>query len=171
MVRLAESNDLEQIMPIVGAVVAEMRNNGINQWDESYPQVTDFRNDIESHELHVADINGQINGFVCINHLEPEEYAGANWSLNEKPLVLHRMAVHPGSRQQGIGIMLMRYAEELARSQGVYYLRSDTYSLNPKMNALFRKLDYRFTGEIYFARKTEPFNCYEKILGREIESR
>ncbi len=171
MVRPAVIDDLEQIMAIVNAVKEEMRNNGINQWDETYPLITDFRNDIENRVLYVAEVNGEIKGLICIDYLEPEEYADADWSLNEKPMVLHRMAVHPESRQQGIGIMLMQFAEGLALSQGVYYIRSDTYSLNPKMNALFRKLNYRFTGEIYFQRKTNPFNCYEKILERENGSR
>jgi GNAT superfamily N-acetyltransferase len=167
MIRLAVSEDLDQVMLIINAVVTEMQCNGNTQWDETYPRITDFQKDIESLELYVAEIDGQIAGFICINRLEPEEYAGADWSRNTKPLVLHRMSVHPDRRHQGIGSMLMKHAEELARSRGVNYIRSDTYSLNPKMNALFQKLNYRFTGEIHFMRKTHPFNCYEKILERK----
>jgi GNAT superfamily N-acetyltransferase len=164
MVRLAEMNDLEKIIPIVSAVIQEMRVAGNDQWDENYPQKTDFRKDIAKRDLYVSGTNQEITGFICINYLEPEEYHNANWSVSEKPMVIHRMAVNPAYRNQGIGSMLMRFAEELALRQGVNYLRSDTYSLNPKMNALFQKMNYRLAGEIHFLRKTNPFNCYEKML-------
>jgi GNAT superfamily N-acetyltransferase len=166
MVRLAEINDLEKIMPIVNAIIQEMRMAGNDQWDENYPQIMDFRKDIENQDLYVSEIDEQITGFICINPLEPVEYQSANWSVNQKPLVLHRMAVNPAYRNQGIGSMLMRFAEELALRKGVNYLRSDTYSLNTKMNALFQKMNYRSAGEIYFLRRTNPFHCYEKVLVR-----
>lgn len=164
MIRLAKLGDLESIMKIVKAVCQEMQIAGNDQWDDHYPQASDFIRDIEKHELYVAEIDKRITGFICINYLEPEEYQNANWAVNEKPMVLHRMAVNLGCRNQGIGTMLMEFAEELAQNKGVYYLRSDTYSLNPKMNALFQKLNYRFAGEINFRGKSNLFNCYEKVL-------
>jgi GNAT superfamily N-acetyltransferase len=164
MVRLAEINDLEKIMPIITAIIQEMRMAGNDQWNEDYPQIIDFKEDIDNQELYVSERDRQITGFICINPLQPVEYQNVNWSVNEKPLVLHRMAVNPAYRNQGIGSELMRFAEELALSKEIRYLRSDTYSLNPKMNALFQKMDYRLTGEIYFSGRTNPFNCYEKML-------
>lgn len=164
MIRLAKLGNLESIMKIVKAVCQEMQIAGNDQWDDRYPQTSDFIRDIEKHELYVAEIDKRITGFICINYLEPEEYQNANWAVNEKPMVLHRMAVNLGCRNQGIGTMLMEFAEELAQNKGVYYLRSDTYSLNPKMNALFQKLNYRFAGEINFRGKSNLFNCYEKVL-------
>lgn len=166
MVRLAELSDLESIMTIVKSVCHEMRLTGNDQWDEDYPQATDFMSDIEKRELYVTAIDKRIIGFICINYLEPEEYQNAKWAIDEKPMVIHRMAVNPECRNQGIGMMLMGFAEELAQTKGVSYLRSDTYTLNPIMNALFRKLKYRFAGEINFMGKGNPFNCYEKVLGQ-----
>lgn len=164
MIRLAVINDLEVIMSIVKAVIEEMHLSGNDQWDENYPQPSDFKNDIDNRDLFVSEENGVINGFICVNFLEPEEYQTAKWSVNQKPMVIHRMAVNPSCRRQGIGSSLMKFAEDLALKKGVNYLRSDTYSVNSRMNTLFQKLDYRFTGEIRFPRKANYFNCYEKEL-------
>ena len=40
----------------------------------------------------------------------------------------------------------------------------DTYSLNKKMNSLFKKCGYEFVGEMSFLGKEFAFYCYEKIL-------
>lgn len=164
MIRHAELCDLESISTIVKAVCQEMRITGNDQWGKDYPQAIDFMIDIEKKELYVSEIDNRITGFICINYHEPEEYQNVKWAVNEKPMVIHRMAIHTECRNQGIGTMLMEFAEELAKSRGVSNLRSDTYSLNPKMNALFRKLNYQFAGQIHFVRRANPFNCYEKML-------
>lgn len=165
MIRKAELSDLESIMAIVEKVKREMEIEGRAQWNENYPQTKDFTFDIESENLYIHEINGQLSGFVCVNDIEPVEYKEVPWSVNDKALVIHRMAVDSNFRKQGIGFLLMRFAEELAQDAGVSYLKSDTYSLNPQMNALFRKLDYHFTGEIFFLGREKPFYCYEKVLG------
>jgi GNAT superfamily N-acetyltransferase len=164
MIRLAEPNDLEAIMEIVRLAIPEMRRTGNDQWKEDYPLSADFRKDIDHRELYVAEIDGRVAGFICINGLEPEEYQDAEWSVDATPLVLHRMAVSPAYARQGVGSRLMAFAEELALSQGITYLRSDTNSHNPNMNGLFQKFNYQFAGIIHFPGRVTDFNCYEKVL-------
>ena len=79
-------------------------------------------------------------------------------------MVIHRMAVNPQCRNKGIGTKLINFAEELAIKNKVNYLKADTYSINTKMNSLFRKFNYRFVGEMSFLGKEHSFYCYEKTL-------
>ncbi|HBE78507.1 MAG TPA: GNAT family N-acetyltransferase [Firmicutes bacterium] len=164
LIRPAELNDLEPIMKVIRSVCQEMQREGNNQWDENYPQAADFIKDIGQKELYVSQINGLVSGFICINDYEPEEYARIHWSCNQKLMVLHRMAVAPDFRNQGIGAMLLRFAEQLAQKSGVHYLRTDTNSLNVKMNGLFRKLGFTFVGQMEAFGKEVPFNFYDKVL-------
>lgn len=46
----------------------------------------------------------------------------------------------------------------------VNYLKTDTYSLNKKMNSLFKEFDYKCVGEMSFLGKEAPFYCYDKKL-------
>ncbi|MGE5627230.1 MAG: GNAT family N-acetyltransferase [Solirubrobacterales bacterium] len=167
MIRKALFDDLEEIMGIIRATVAEMREYNNTQWDENYPGEKDFINDINNQDLYVAEQNDKLVGFVCINKVEPVEYAGLKWTLKETCMVVHRMAVNINFRREGIGSELMKFAENLALSNNIRYLKTDTYSINTKMNALFKKCGYTFVGKMNFLGKEKPFNCYEKVLNNE----
>lgn len=167
MIRKATVNDLDSIMKIIKETVEEMRSYNNTQWDESYPQASNFAYDIEKEELYVEDIDKEVAGFICVNYIEPDEYKELNWSLDEKSMVVHRMAVNNAHRNKGVAKNLMKFAEELAREQNVKYLKTDTYSINIKMNSLFKKCGYKLIGEMSFLGKEKPFYCYDKILGNE----
>ncbi|WFD08903.1 GNAT family N-acetyltransferase [Tepidibacter hydrothermalis] len=164
MIRKAVLSDLDNIMEIIKETIKEMHSYNNYQWDDNYPKSKDFANDIEKGDLYVEDMNGQVCGFICVNYLEPDEYNGLNWSVNEKAMVIHRMAVDSRFRKKGIGTSLMKFAEELAINNGSKYLKTDTYSLNTKMNTLFKKLEFKLIGEMSFLGKEKPFYCYDKLL-------
>ncbi len=166
MIRKATLEDLKDIMQIIKETIVEMHSYNNYQWDESYPQEKDFRNDIQKGYLFAAERDSKLVGFVCVNKIEPVEYRGLNWSLNEDVMVVHRMAVNPSSRRSGIGTELMNFADELAVKNKVRYLKTDTYSINTKMNAMFIKCGYKFVGEMRFLGKEKSFFCYEKVLNK-----
>ena len=172
MIRKATEKDLEAIMDIVSRVVAEMESEGIDQWSAAYPARRDFAADIARGELYVDDETGsdrppaaKIRGVVCVNREEPPEYRDGAWSRDGASLVIHRLAVHPECRRRGVGRGLLLLAEELARAEGIAYLRSDTYSMNARMNALFARMAYRRAGDIRFLGHRQAFHCYDKELG------
>ncbi|ADK16926.1 MULTISPECIES: GNAT family N-acetyltransferase [Clostridium] len=166
MIRKAIMEDIKDIMEIIRQTIAEMRTYNNTQWDENYPQKKDFIDDIENENLFIVERNEILVGFLCINKIEPAEYNGLNWSLNEDCLVLHRMSVSPNHRRCGIASELMKFTESLALKNNIQYLKTDTYSVNAKMQALFKKCGYNFVGEIHFNGKEKPFYCYEKILSK-----
>jgi GNAT superfamily N-acetyltransferase len=164
MIRKANIKDLDQIMNIISDTVKEMKTYNNTQWDENYPQAKDFENDIKNEDLYVDELDGQVVGLICVNYIEPDEYLDINWAFDKKAMIIHRMAVNSNFRNQKIGTRLMKFAEELAKNNGVVYLKTDTYSLNIKMNSLFKKFGYKLAGQMEFLGKEEPFNCYDKFL-------
>lgn len=164
MIRKASLNDVDSIMDIIKSTVEEMKTYNNTQWDESYPQAKDFIKDIESEELYVEAEGKEIKGFICINYIEQKEYDDLNWVSNSKAMVIHRMAVNPKFRQQGIATKLIKLAEQLALDNNVVYLKTDTYSINTKMNSLFKKCGFNLVGEMSFLGKEKPFFCYDKLL-------
>lgn len=164
MIREAIIDDVGRIMEILKKIIDEMHSYNNFQWDENYPQAKDFIKDIEKGELYVSERENKIVGFICINRDEPKEYDGLNWSLTDEALVIHRMGVDTDYRKAGIGSELVGFADNLARQNGVEYLKTDTNSLNTKAQALFQKSNYFFVGEMSFRGKEKPFYCYEKVL-------
>lgn len=164
MIRRAVLPDLDTIMNIIKDTIAEMHSYDNYQWDEEYPNKQDFKDDINEGNLFVAEENGSVVGFLCINKKEPVEYKGQKWSLEKEAYILHRLAVDIQHRKEQIGFKLMRFAEEFAMKNEVFYLKTDTYSINTKAQGLIKKCGYTCIGTMEFCNKEKLFNCYEKIL-------
>ena len=162
--RKAILKDLPDIMMMVKQTIVEMHSYDNWQWDDAYPRDADFMIDIDKGDLFVAERNGVVAGFVCINLIEPAEYLGVPWSKDELAFVIHRMVVGENFRRQKVGSELVNYAEELARQQQIAYLKTDTYSLNVNAQSIFEKCGYRFVGNMSFRGLNKPFNCFEKVL-------
>lgn len=167
MIRKATEIDIQKIMEIISVTIKEMKTYNNTQWDESYPQAINFSKDIDAGNLYVDELNDEIRGFVCINCIEPAEYDHIDWQSLEKAMIVHRMAVNLNFRNQGVGLSLLKFSEELALENGVSYLKTDTYSINDKMNSLFKKFGFQLAGEMEFLGKEKPFYCYDKIISKK----
>jgi GNAT superfamily N-acetyltransferase len=165
-IRLATLNDIAPIMELVNEIVPVMRASGNFQWDETYPNVGVFTNDIEKEQLWVAEVEEKIAGFSAITTDQDAEYANVGWDINETAIVTHRLAVGLNYRRQGIAEALLKQAEIVALKRNISILRVDTNSNNKATRLLFPKLGYEFSGEtgLYF-RPNLRFYCYEKLLG------
>lgn len=81
-----------------------MEKHNIYQWDEIYPTVEDFEDDIKKGNLYVAEENEKIIALYVISDEADEAYNYAKWKYpNETSLVLHRFCVSPGFQNRGIG--------------------------------------------------------------------
>ena len=164
MIRKAVLEDIKKVMEILNKTKSEMHLYNNFQWDESYPRRSDFINDIKKENLYSIEVDGDLAGFVCLNNIEPIEYKQLNWSCKGTAMVIHRMSVNPKFRGIGIGTKLMKFAQEIANKNNIKYLKTDTYSLNIKMNNLLKKCGYNFIGYTSFPQKEKPFYCYDIIL-------
>lgn len=163
--RKAEQRDLDGIMCIVSDTIALMHAEGNVQWSEDYPLASDFLKDIAAGTLYVEDRNGELAGFICVDDNEPSEYAELTWHASRgDSMVIHRMSIAVPYRKQGLGTAFLNQAEAIALQQGKRFLKTDTYSRNPRMNDLFQAAGYKMTGEISFKGRPLSFYCYEKEL-------
>lgn len=164
-IRLATKDDLTGVMDLVRRVVPLMREAGNLQWDDHYPNLSVFDQDIEKGQLWLADIQGQVAGIAAITTDQEPEYANVGWDISETAIVVHRLAVDPAFRGQGVAVGLMQQAEIVAQERNILILRIDTNSQNAATQALFPKLGYMLAGEIGLGfRPGLRFLCYEKRL-------
>jgi N-acetylglutamate synthase-like GNAT family acetyltransferase len=168
LIRLAALNDIPQIMKLIAEVVPTMIASGNLQWDNTYPNIPVFENDVELKQLWVADEDGNIAGIAAITTKQEEEYAQVGWDVNETAIVVHRLAVSIHYQGRGVASMLMQQAEDVAYDRDIKVLRIDTNSANKATQKLFPKLGYVYVGEIGLAfRPNLRFYCYEKQLNRK----
>src|SRR5580698_9002306 len=117
LLRLARHSDLPALMPMVHRIVPLMRADGNLQWDNGYPNEQLFERDIDQSELWVAELAvaqefpAALAGVAAITTDQSPEYTQVGWDVNEPAIVLHRLAVDPEYRGQGIATALLRQAE------------------------------------------------------------
>jgi ribosomal protein S18 acetylase RimI-like enzyme len=164
-VRPGKIEDVVAVMALVRRVVPLMRASGNLQWDDDYPNARVFERDVELAQLWVGEIEGAVAGVAAITTDQEPEYAHVGWDITEAAVVVHRLAVDPAFRGQGVAAALMIEAESVARERGIRVLRVDTNSHNEATQRLFPKLGYTFAGEIGLGfRPGLRFLCYEKRL-------
>jgi ribosomal protein S18 acetylase RimI-like enzyme len=164
-IRLATYKDLPSIMVLVRRVVPLMRAAGNMQWDANYPNEEVFQSDLDLNQLWIAEIDGNIAGVAALTFDQEPDYAQVGWDINERAVVVHRLAVDPAHQGLGVAGALMLKAEEIARENAVSVLRIDTNNENQATQRLFPKLGYQLAGEITLRfRPGLRFLCYEKRL-------
>jgi ribosomal protein S18 acetylase RimI-like enzyme len=164
--RRSSLEDLPRLLEIFKDVTALMIENGIHQWDGSYPNAAVVINDIRKGTSWVATVNERIIGTYCLDDLQDEQYRDITWSFkSDKVAVIHRVAIEPDSQAMGLGKALCTHSEEMASFLGFEVIRLDAYSGNDISNNMYLKLGYsRAAGLCYFHNNDIPFYCYEKAL-------
>jgi ribosomal protein S18 acetylase RimI-like enzyme len=164
-IRQATPEDLDAILRIVRLVVPLMQATGNQQWASDYPNREAFTTDLQNNELWVAEVEGIVAGVAAICAEQSPEYADVGWDLSEPAIVVHRLAVDPVFRAQGVAVALMQHAELVARSRQISQIRLDTNTKNLAVQKLLTKLGYVYAGEISLLRRPGlRFRCYDKKL-------
>lgn len=160
MIQPLDQRHLEQAVTLVARVIAGMRQQGIEQWDEVYPSPSQLTTDIASRQAFGAFDEVRLVGYVVLNEDQSAEYSQVPWAGGGPVLVIHRLCVDPQASGQGVGRSLLAFAEGRAASQGYLSIRLDAFTQNPRALALYERHGYEFRGLVRF-RKGE-FRCYEK---------
>lgn len=162
-IRGAIASDLGPLEALTTACVAQMRAQGIEQWDEVYPDGPVIAQDIAAGTLHVLEGPEGIIGCVTVDQRPDPLWQGLRWSADGVPFAaVHRLMVRPSLQGRGFAKQLMLHAEMNAREQGCRSIRLDTFTKNPSALALYHRLGYQLTG-IALMRKGE-FVGFEKLL-------
>jgi ribosomal protein S18 acetylase RimI-like enzyme len=152
-------------MTLVAGCVAAMRRDGIEQWDEIYPNRAGLLADIHAQTLHCAVLDGSdaLAGIVVLNEFQDTEYADVPWTLVDgRVAVVHRLMVDPAQQRMGIARAMMAFAESRARELGYTIVRLDAFCHNPRALRLYPALGYRDAGGIQLRKGS--FRCFEKAV-------
>lgn len=147
----AEITDLDEIEVLYRNVVQKMQENGIDQWDETYPDCEVLRADIEKRELYIGKNKSMICSAFVLNQEVDVQYRNGAWNYPSADFyTFHRFCVNPIYQRQGIGRETIAYIEKLVRERNAETIRMDTFSGNPYALALYQNLGYQITGEVHW---------------------
>ncbi len=169
-IRKSEIEDIPEIMEIIGQAADSLKRQGVDQWQDGYPNEETIKADIAKNISYVACTteSGQerIVGTAAIS-FEPESvYAGiydGEWRAEAPYAVIHRIATLENRKGQGIAGHLMNHARQLCRMRGVEWIRIDTHRDNRVMQSFLEKQGFERRGSIRLKSGAHRFGYDRKI--------
>lgn len=164
-IRKTTTKDIPEVLNIIAEAKAYFKAQGIDQWQGPYPLQIDVEEDIEKGIGYVAEEEG-IVGICSISFEADPNYTiieQGQW-LNEEPYgVIHRIAILPEKKGQGIAQAFFQYAEDQAIEKGIYNLRVDTHADNLVMQTAITKFGFTYCGIVY-VEDGSLRNAYQKEI-------
>lgn len=149
--RTATIDDLDALVALYGAATQDMLRQGIDQWDEYYPDREILTEDVESGDMTLGLLDGEpACAWVVNREYEPEYVSGAWEHTGGDFCVLHRLCVNPELQGRGLARQAMARMEKNALDKGFDSVRLDVFSQNLHAQRLYERLGYKHTGEVRF---------------------
>lgn len=142
----ATRTHLKDIMTIIGQAKRRMKEQGLDQWQDGYPDEAAILNDIKHKQGHVFRKRFVFAAYAAIVFDKDPYYEkiDGKWLSNGEPYVtVHRLAVHDDFLGLDLARHALKFAERKARAKGVKWFRIDTHHDNRAMRNLIR--DFGFT--------------------------
>lgn len=151
--RLANLEDLPQILDMYAEIINNMNISGVPIWNDIYPCAF-FAEDIENRQLYVLAENGEIIAVTALISSKSGENSIEWQNPNAKPSYIARLGVSVQHRRKGIASHLIQKAAETAKNQGSQYLRLLAAEINGPAIALYTAQGFQKARGIH----KEPYN-------------
>ena len=166
-IRDAVEGDIPKLIRLYDLARSSMKAMGTDQWQDGSPNGETALEDIRLGISRVVERNGLViaTAAAYVGH-EPTYdtiYDGA-WSSDARTYgIIHRIAIDPESKRQGVGSFMMEYCAGITLAAGLSVLRCDTHAGNAPMRAALEKNGYVYRGVIRLGSGAERV-AYEKLI-------
>ena len=161
-----KTENIPAIMNLVAQAQSYLAKQGIDQWQDGYPDEQTIKNDIAQGESYVVYNNeSEVIATIVVSFEAEDTYRTieGQWLTENPYCVMHRMAIRDDYKGRGVTYDIFRKVEQMAVERGIKSIRLDTHEQNIAMRSISNKLGYRYCGIIY-VRGNSPRLAYEKIL-------
>lgn len=158
--------DINQVMNIIKQAQTYFKHQGIDQWQNNYPNTEIIRKDIENNYSYVlvkeqnivATAAISFDGEKTYNHI----YDG-QWITNDDYAVIHRIAVDSNYKGLGLSSEIIKNVEMLCLNRGIHSIKVDTHEENLSMQKMLKKNEFEYCGIIYLEEGSKRI-AFEKKL-------
>lgn len=164
--RKSTYDDISEIMNLVNQAKEYLKIQGINQWQDGYPNENVIRNDISNGESYVLIYEDRVVGSstICFSGEKTyNEIFNGQWLTNDNYIVMHRVVVHNDFKGRGLFGEIICKAEEVASLNNVNSIKIDTHKENLAMQKALTKNGFIKCGIIYLENNDERI-AFEKII-------
>jgi len=164
--RQAEMKDIPQIMEIIQAAQQYLKEEGIDQWQNNYPNPESLKADIINNNSYLIEDRDKIIATAAVIFGDDPTYSyieDGEWLSSGNYGVIHRAAVAENYKGQGIVSEIFAQTYKLAAEKGITSIRIDTHPENIAMQRAIKKEGFQYCGIIYTADDSKRF-AYEKLI-------
>lgn len=164
--RKAVESDIEEIMNIIKGAQEYLKDQGVDQWQNGYPNHETIKSDIDNGYGYVLLKDGGLVGTVAIIFEGEKTYdyiEEGNWLTNGKYCTIHRIAVDTEVKGQGLSGVILKNVEEISLEKEIKSIKVDTHRDNQAMQSFLTKNGFRYCGIIYLEDGSERL-AFEKVI-------
>lgn len=164
--RKSVNEDINNIMQIIDEAKEALKEQGIDQWQNGYPNADVIRNDILNNDSYVFIKNNEIVATSAVSFDGEKTYDkiyDGNWISNDEFAVIHRIAISNKYKGTGIASEIIKMIEAICLDKNVHSIKVDTHEFNIPMQKLLKKNDFKYCGVIYLEDKSKRV-AFEKIF-------
>lgn len=148
--RKAVLSDLPSIIPVIEDAKATLKENGVDQWQEGFPNSETLTNDILNRYSYVIfSKEDSINpaGFIVLSLEREEPYHNpleGSLKLEGPYVTIHTTAVSKICKGKGISKAMFAFAEDFARLNNRTIIRIDTHKDNKIMQHILDREKFQY---------------------------
>ena len=164
--RKATPADANSILNIIKQAQEALKSQGIDQWQNNYPNIDTVLSDIANENGYVLLKDGVVVGTVAVSFDGEKTYEAiyeGQWLSDIDFAVVHRIAVDDSYKGAGLASEIFKNIEKLCQSKGVFSIKVDTHKQNVSMQRVLQKNGFVYCGIIYTADKAERV-AFEKMV-------
>lgn len=164
--RKAVGTDVDDMMRIIRQAQAGLKRQGVDQWQDGYPDVETISRDIADGIGYVLVKDGNVAATVAISFDKEKTYDSiyeGEWITSGEYAVIHRIAVDDKFKGTGLASEIIRKAELLCLDRGVHSIKIDTHEDNSSMQRMLEKSNFKYCGVIYLEDGAKRI-AFEKTL-------
>lgn len=158
--------ELDEVMVIIEEAREFLKKQGLDQWQNGYPNRETIENDIKVGDSYVWLEENKVIGTAAISFDgEPtyEKIYEGVWKSDQPYGVIHRMAVSSLAKGTGLAVKMMEDAEIICLDNEIHSIKVDTHEDNIPMQKLLKKIGYVYCGVIYLSDGAKRI-AFEKLL-------
>ncbi len=160
----ATPKDLPIIMQIIKDGKTRLKNSGVDQWQDGYPNDEGILKDISDGTSYLFYEDGEVVATFALffgNDPTYEVIEKGEWLTDPPYSVVHRIAVKEDKLGTGVMGRLLEKISTLSIEKGYHSIRMDTHPDNTNMQRALLKNDFSYCGHIFLENNEVRF-AYEK---------
>jgi GNAT superfamily N-acetyltransferase len=142
LMRMASRDDLEVVMGLLDSRIRWLEERGFDQWNKGRAFRPRVAESIERGETWLLSDDSDPIATITLGTVgDPDFWTPAE--RDDKAIYVGKMASKIDRRGEGLGALMLRWAEDEAARSGVSLIRWDVWRTNPQLQDYYRSLGAR----------------------------